>query len=60
MATTKKIYGKTYRYYASESSLNMAKKRAETLRKRDSVYATVKKDERPFASTYHVYVRKRR
>lgn len=56
----KRIYGKTYKYFASESSLYQAKKRAKSIRKNSNVYSSVKKDPREFASTYHIYIRKKR
>lgn len=55
-----KTFGKKrYKYFSSENSKNMAMKRAEMLRKRDKLNARVSKDERKYASTWHIYVRKR-
>jgi len=56
----KRIYGKTYKYFGSAGSLYGAKKWAKSIRKNSNVYSSVKKDPRAFASTYHIYIRKKR
>lgn len=57
---SKIIGGKKYKYFSSNSSKSYALRRANTIRKRDGFKARVIKDQRKYASTYHIYIRKKR